>query len=100
MCRECHDLAPNTSIPDVFFDWASAQSSWQRESAKLNTAFQSFGVDRDDQEHLAELMIFAEFRSWMSGKFGLHRPQSNYAPVSSRFTPATVIGLALPISAY
>jgi hypothetical protein len=31
----------------------------------------------------------------MAGKFGLHRPQSNYAPVSSRLTPATFVGLAV-----
>jgi hypothetical protein len=26
MCRECHDLAPNTSFPEIFFEWARAQS--------------------------------------------------------------------------
>jgi hypothetical protein len=45
MCRECHDLAPNTSIPEVFFGWARAQSSYAREFAKLRAAFDSFGVN-------------------------------------------------------
>jgi len=26
MCRECHDLAPNTSVLEIFFEWARAQS--------------------------------------------------------------------------
>lgn len=27
MCRECHDPAPNTNIPEIFFDWARAQKA-------------------------------------------------------------------------
>ncbi|SHN87660.1 HNH endonuclease [Bradyrhizobium erythrophlei] len=26
MCRECHDLQPNTPFPDIFFEWVRAQS--------------------------------------------------------------------------
>ena len=95
MCRECHDLQPNTSVPEVFFQWARAQNSFAREVAKLRTAFESFGiVEVDAQIELGELICSNDLRSWMSGKIGLHRPQSNYAPRSSRLTPATVVGLA------
>jgi hypothetical protein len=94
MCRECHDLAPNSNIPEVFFKWARAQSSLTREAAKICAALNSFGIEAADQNDFCEIIISEEFRTWMSGKCGLHRPQSNYAPRSSRLPPATVIGLA------
>jgi hypothetical protein len=95
MCRECHDQAPNTSLPEIFFEWARAQSWNVRESAKIRAAFDAFGVDDAAQEDLNELIYSEGFKSWMSGKLGLHRPQSNYAPISSRLTPATFVGLAI-----
>jgi hypothetical protein len=95
MCRECHDLAPNTSIPEIFFEWAIAQDWDTRESAKIYAALNAFDVDDAAQPALAELIISEEFKSWMRGKFGLHRPQSNYAPISCRLTPATLVGLAV-----
>lgn len=95
MCAECHDLAPNTCFPEIFFEWARAQSSYARESAKMGAAFESFGVDAAAREELGKLMTSEEFKSWVTGKFGLHRPQFRYAPLSSRLTPATLVGLAI-----
>jgi len=95
MCRECHDLAPNTVFPDVFFDWARAQSFYAREFAKLQSALASFSLDEAGWEGVRDCIASEKFKSWVSGKFGLHRPQSNYAPRSSRLTPATIIGLAV-----
>jgi 5-methylcytosine-specific restriction endonuclease McrA len=94
MCRECHDVMPNTSIPEIFFRWARAQDWDAREDLKTRRAFESFRVLEADYEKLREVMISTAFKSWVTGKFGLHRPQSNYAPISSRLTPATMIGLA------
>jgi hypothetical protein len=94
MCRECHDLAPNTSFPEIFFDWARAQSWDARESAKLSSAFDAFRVSKAALGDFAEVMFSEGFRSWAFSRFGLHRPQSNYAPISSRLTPATHVGLA------
>jgi HNH endonuclease len=95
MCRECHDTAPNTNTPEIFFEWAKHQSFWRREANKIDNAFNSFGVASSEQESLAELIGSKEFRTWISGKFGLHWPQSNYAPVSSRLTLSTIVGLAV-----
>jgi 5-methylcytosine-specific restriction endonuclease McrA len=95
MCRECHDRAPNTTIPAIFFEWARAQSWDSRESAKILDALRAFGIDELHCEGFEILLESEDFRSWMRGKFGLHRPQSNYAPVSSRLTPATIVGLAV-----
>jgi hypothetical protein len=95
MCRECHDLAPNTALPEIFFEWARAQSCWRRESAKIEEALRSFGVRSEQHNELLQLMESSEFQDWVDGKLGLHRPQSNYAPVSCRLTPATMVGLAV-----
>jgi hypothetical protein len=63
MCRECHDLAPNTSVPEVFFDWARAQNSLSREFAKFRSAFESFGIGDDAQKGIRELIVSQEFRT-------------------------------------
>lgn len=95
MCRECHDLAPNTAIPEIFFQWVRAQSYERRESAKIDEALRSFGQDQDRLAEIAGAMQSPDFNSWTEGKLGLHRPQSNYPAVSNRLTPATMIGLAI-----
>jgi HNH endonuclease len=95
MCRECHDLAPDTPIAEVFFEWARSQSWSKRETAKIHTALQSFGVADSDHAKLDEVICSEAFRSWARNKIGLHWPQSNYAPRSSRLKPATMVGLAV-----
>lgn len=55
MCRECHDLAPNTSISDVFYDWARAQSFYKRDADKIQEALRAFGVDEAQQEKLTQI---------------------------------------------
>jgi 5-methylcytosine-specific restriction endonuclease McrA len=94
MCRECHDRAPNTPFPEIFFEWARAQSSSRRESAKIEEALRSLSVPEDMRNVIEAALNSPEFGSWVSGKIGLHWPQSNYPSRSSRLTPATLIGLA------
>ncbi|WP_371261138.1 HNH endonuclease [Bradyrhizobium sp. th.b2] len=95
LCRECHDQMPNTSIPEVFFRWSRAQNWESREDARIRDAMRAFGVDTVSLRRLDQVIKSSEFKSWIEGKFGLHRPQSNYAPISSRLTPATFVGLAV-----
>jgi len=95
MCRECHDLAPNTAIRAVFFDWARTQRSLHREMAKINAALDSFGVEKPELDKLSDLIRSKRFRSWALKRAGRHWPQSGYAARSARITPSTMIGLAL-----
>jgi hypothetical protein len=95
MCRECHDRMPNTSIPEIFFEWARAQSWNARESVKILDAIKAFGVKEAVLLELEQVMSSEGFKNWSEGKRGLHWPQSNYAPVSSRLTAATTVGLAV-----
>ena len=93
MCRECHDQAPNTTITAIFFEWARAQSWHVREFAKIRDALRALGID-DTNAREFEAVLESEFKRWKCGKFSFHRPQSNYAPISSRLMPATLVGLA------
>jgi len=95
MCRECHDRMPNTSIPELFFERARAQSWSARESAKIQDAMKAFGIEEALLPDLERVIISEDFQIWSEGKSGLHWPQSNYAPISSRLTPATTVGLAV-----
>jgi hypothetical protein len=95
MCRECHDLAPNTNIPDIFFRWVRSQSHGTREGAKMEDAFRAFGIEGDALKfQFCTLMGSDEFNRWIADKFSLHFPQSNYPSVVGRLTPSTLIGLA------
>jgi 5-methylcytosine-specific restriction endonuclease McrA len=98
MCRECHDAAPNTIIADVFIEWAKAQNFYAREEIKILSASSAFGFEEPGFQVLAATIDSKEFRAWVVDKFGLHWPQSNYAPRSSRLTPATFVGLAAAYS--
>jgi hypothetical protein len=95
MCRECHDLAPNTALPEIFFEWARGQSCWRREATKIEEALRSFRVNSGQYDELRQLIDSSDFKNWVNDKLGLHRPQSNCAAISCRLTPATMIGLAL-----
>jgi hypothetical protein len=95
MCRECHDLQPNTKLPEIFFGWTRAQSCERRESARIEDALRSFGVGSEQFRELTQLVESSDFKAWLDGKLGLHWPQSNYASISFRLTPATMIGLAV-----
>jgi HNH endonuclease len=95
MCRECHDLQPNTAFPEVFFEWARKQGSERREAAKIEEALRSFSIGSEKHAEIAGLLHSPDFKIWVSDKLGLHRPQSNYASISCRLTPATMVGLAV-----
>lgn len=95
MCRECHDSAPNTPFQSIFLEWAKNQSHFLREGEKIKSAMRSFGLDATEDLAKIESIIHSEsFKAWLKDKVGFHRPQSNYAPASSRLTPSTMVGLA------
>ena len=93
MCRECHDLAPNTLYPDIFYHWVRHQDWASRELVRFNNALETF-ASLEESELLAKVIASDEFRIWIRGKLGRHWPQSNYAFRSARLTHATLIGLA------
>jgi len=95
LCRECHDRMPNTNIPEIFYEWARAQSWSRREDAKILDAAKAFGVEDAMASDLEQVLESEDYKAWSEGRRGLHWPQSNYASISSRLTPATSLGLAV-----
>src|SRR5207302_7903593 len=95
MCRECHDLAPNTNIPELFFEWTKAQNHLARWDLKIRDVLNSFNIKEAEHNTIYRIAISKQFGCWVEDKFGLHRPQSKYATISSRLTPATMVGLAV-----
>jgi hypothetical protein len=86
---------PNTIIPEIFFEWARAQSWNARESAKILDAMKAFGIGEELLPDFNQVITSEAFRVWSESKSGLHLPQSNYASISSRLTSATMVGLAV-----
>lgn len=95
LCRECHDRMPNTNIPEIFYEWARAQNWSRREDAKILDAIKAFRVEEEIFTDLEQVLVSEDFRAWSDNRRGLHWPQSNYASISSRLTPATTLGLAV-----
>lgn len=95
LCRECHDRMPNTDIPEIFYERARAQSWSRREDAKILDAMKAFRVEEGAFPDLEKVLDSEDFKAWSEGRRGLHWPQSNYASISSRLTPATTLGLAV-----
>lgn len=58
-------------------------------------AMKAFRIEEAILPDLLQVLISEGFWTWSDGKSGLHWPQSNYAPVSSRLTPTTTVGLAV-----
>ncbi|MEZ2143124.1 HNH endonuclease [Bradyrhizobium sp. DN5] len=95
LCRECHDRMPNTNIPEIFYEWARAQNWSRREDAKILDAMKAFRVEGVMVPDLERVLESEDYKLWSEGRRGLHWPQSNYASISSRLTPATTVGLAV-----
>ncbi|WP_445222652.1 hypothetical protein ACKWRH_18525 [Bradyrhizobium sp. Pa8] len=86
---------PNTNIPEIFYEWARAQNWSRREDAKILDAMEAFRVEEVILPDLEQVLDSEDFKAWSEGRRGLHWPQSNYASISSRLTPATTLGLAI-----
>jgi 5-methylcytosine-specific restriction endonuclease McrA len=93
MCKECHDLAPNTNIPDIFFEWAKSQSWELRNRNRLIEAFRSFQIEESSYEEFLSTISSESFNNWAKDKVGLHWPQSGYASKLLRLTPTSIVGL-------
>jgi len=46
MCRECHDLAPNTASRKTFLNWARSQQFWHRSWARCTRPSIHLGLKR------------------------------------------------------
>ena len=96
MCKECHDLAPNTNIPDIFYEWISTQNHLKREMKKIQESLESFNLSLNNMIEIEQVIKSEDFNTWVKeGRIGLHFPQNRYASRSWRLTTSTYVGLAV-----
>jgi HNH endonuclease len=93
MCKECHDLAPNTAFPQIMFKWMANQNTFKRFSNKVLCAMSDFEIDEADFVKVMATINDMEFIKWARDKSGLHWPQSGYSGTANKFTVSTMIGL-------
>lgn len=93
MCRECHDLAPNTPIREIFFQWTKCQSWFKRNELILKAEMEVWGIHEDLYPKFTEDLHSDDFKLWTKNRVGLHWPQSGYSGFGKRLTPSTMLGL-------
>lgn len=75
MCRECHDLAPNTTSREVFFEWVEKQSWHKRMLKRIQEEIDIFGfTDRIPQVN--DIINSEDFKTWFLENAGLHMSQA------------------------
>lgn len=95
MCRECHDLAPNTTNMDFFFFWARKQNWCRRASTRIKTEMELLEINKEQINQLNNILVTQDFQTWLSGNVGIHFPQSKYSSIYSRITPSSMLGALL-----
>jgi 5-methylcytosine-specific restriction endonuclease McrA len=95
MCAECHDLAPNTTEPEIFFAWVKRQNWFRRSMSKLNLEFESHGITEEQLTKLKSIFESEEFQVGAQQNIGLHFPQSGYSSIFSRTTLSSILGALL-----
>lgn len=93
MCRECHDLAPNTSIPEIFFQWARKQNCRERQFFRLKQCMKAFDIPTELYSVLSDISKTKEFDDFLNQHARLHGPQSGYSGLGRRLTTSTLYGL-------
>lgn len=72
MCRECHDLAPNTTSREQFFKWVEKQNWAVRVGKIITDELNTYDVKDDEYENLINILNSQEFKRWMRDNIGLH----------------------------
>ncbi len=93
MCKECHDLAPNTTIPEIMFQWMAKQSYLKRLMAKVELTLSEFDISHSEFEELTKLSSNSAFKEWSLKHSGIHWPQSGYSGLGTKMTVSTYVGL-------
>lgn len=86
LCRDCHDLAPNTKSKNLFLLWARNQSN--RKFREIQLAIDSFELSKEDCEEMNQHMLSNEFREWLKENAGLHWNQKG---LGNRLTHSTFV---------
>jgi hypothetical protein len=79
MCAECHDLAPNTPLPHLFFKWVDKQSWFTRSFSLLKNELEVYDITGEDKTtKFSGILNSVAFQEWSNNKCGLHGSQAGY----------------------
>lgn len=92
VCKECYDLAPNTSFPEIFFQWAQKQNFMERHAYHGKRCRKTFGIPDEMFPLLKELLDSKEFRECLGKHASWHSPLSGYERYRG-ITLSTMYGL-------
>lgn len=87
MCKECHELAPDTSYPDIFFKWVEEQNYVIREADKLIKELEVFNLNIEDLT--LQIADTEDFHKFLLTNCGIHR--SIYG--GTKIKKSTIAGL-------
>lgn len=94
MCRDCHDLAPNTKSKSLFLKWASNQPS--RKAKEIAHAIESFELTDDELDILCAVFRKPEFKQgFHNNNVSLHWDQKSGG---SHLTISTLIAAMITFS--
>lgn len=86
-------MAPNTTIPEIMFQWMEKQSYLKRLIVKIELTLSEFDISHSDFEELTKLSNNSAFKEWFVRHSGIHWPQSGYSGIGNRLTMSTYVGL-------
>lgn len=75
MCKDCHDLAPNTKSRELFLTWAKSQGG--RKGIEIKQTLDSFNLNEEEIKRMNTHMLTPEFKLWLSENVGLHWNQKS-----------------------
>lgn len=71
MCKECHDLSPDTTSRDAFFLWVSQQDYSKRLYEKFLKEFAHFSL-QNEIELISRIIQTEKFRLWFKKNTSKH----------------------------
>ena len=80
LCRECHDLAPDTTSKEQFMNWVKKQSWIERIAYSIKNEMKNFNLDEKDYEDINKIVNSEEFKEWLKENVSLHFNQHLYGP--------------------
>ncbi|MEL6557042.1 MAG: HNH endonuclease [Bacteroidota bacterium] len=92
MCSECHDLAPNTTFPDLFMRWVSKQNYFVRRAKEVQELMETFDfkVTHEEAAEFHQTLVSKDYLKWFMENSGLHWNQRG---LGNKVTTSTHVGL-------
>ena len=71
MCKHCHEEAPDTIFPELFFEWVDNKSYYKDEFRNMETVFEYYNIKITNET--TEIFSSKKFSDFIKDKTGSHR---------------------------